>query len=49
MGKNIPHQMSLFIDTSMVFNVLVKGKDKGGTEFSKGWQGCHEGFPEGEA
>ena len=25
----------------------MKGKEEGGTGFSKGWQGCLEGFPEG--
>ena len=28
---------------------MIQVKEKGRTGFSKGWQGCPEGFPEGEA
>ena len=28
---------------------LIQVKEEGWTGFSKGWQGCSEGFPEGKA
>ena len=28
---------------------LIQVKEEGGTGFSESWQGCSEGFPEGEA
>ena len=28
---------------------LIQEKEEGWTGFSNGWQGCSEGFPEGEA
>ena len=30
-------------------NGLIEVKEEGWTEFSEGWHGCSEGFPEGEA
>ena len=30
-------------------NGLIRVKEEGLTGFSEGWQGCSEGFPEGEA
>ena len=32
-----------------VYIGLIQVKEEGWTQFSKGWQGCSEGFPEGEA
>ena len=32
-----------------IWNGLIQVKEEGWTGFFKGWQGCSEGFPEGEA
>ena len=33
----------------IMYNVLMKGKEEGGTRISEGWQGSFEGIPEGKA
>ena len=47
--KNGSFNVGLNLSKSMVQNGLIQVKEEGLTGFSEGWQGCSEGFPEGEA